>query len=187
MAPLEDCYAPERAPDAATAEREHAEQAARLADAGVDVLLLETMGTVREAVGAVKGASRTGLPLLVSFICGKGTALLGGEPLADGVRAAEAAGADAVLVNCTSVDSMLACLDMLSRTTALPIGCYPNAGAPDLASGSWRFDAGMTPERFAHAGLTWVQAGAQIIGGCCGTGPEHIRALRESLPPVLLE
>jgi len=187
IAPLEDCYAPERAPETAVAEREHAEQAARLADAGVDLILAETMGTAREAVAAARGAARTGLPLLVSFICGKGAALLGGEPLADAVRAVEAAGADAVLVNCTSVDAMPALLDTLSRTTSLPIGCYPNAGLPDLASGTWRFDSAMTPERFARAGLAWVQAGAQIVGGCCGTGPSHIRALRETLPPVLLE
>ena len=187
IAPLEDCYAPERAPDAAAAEREHAEQARRLADAGADLLLVETMGTIRESVAAAKGAAQTGLPLLVSFICGDGAVLLGGEPLADAARAVEAAGVDAILVNCTGVDAMAACLDTLSRSTSLPIGCFPNAGSPDLASGVWRFDSTMTPERFAHEGLTWVQAGAQIVGGCCGTGPAHIRALRDLLPPVLLE
>jgi methionine synthase I (cobalamin-dependent) len=45
----------------------------------------------------------------------------------------------------------------------------------------------MTPERFARQALEWVRGGAQIVGGCCGTGPEHIRALRQALPPVLLE
>lgn len=187
IAPLEDCYAPERAPDTATAQREHAEQARRLAEAGADVLLLETMGTVGEAVAAATGAARNGLPLFVSFLCRDGATLLGGDPLADAVRAVEAAGADAVLVNCTAVDAMPACLDTLSRSTSLPIGCFPNAGSPDLSSGTWHFDSAMTPERFARAGLTWVQAGAQIVGGCCGTGPDHIRALRDSLPPVLLE
>ena len=145
------------------------------------------MGTIRESVAAAKGAARTGLPLLVSFICGDGAVLLGGEPLADAVRRVEAAGVDAILVNCTGVDAMTVCLDTLSRTTSLPIGCFPNVGSPDLSSVTWRFDASMTPERFAHEGLTWVQAGAQIVGGCCGTGPAHIRALRDSLPPVLLE
>ena len=187
IAPLEDCYAPERVPDTATAQREHAEQARRLAEAGADLLLVETMGTIREAVAAATGAARTGLPLFVSFICRDGAALLGGEPLSDAVRAAEAAGAVAILVNCTGVDAMPACLDTLSRSTSLPIGCFPNAGSPDLAAGTWHFDSAMTPERFARAGLTWVQAGAQIVGGCCGTGPAHVRALREALPSLLLE
>jgi S-methylmethionine-dependent homocysteine/selenocysteine methylase len=187
IAPLEDCYAPDRAPDAAVAEREHAEQARRLAEAGADLLLVETMGTIREAVAAVTGAARTGLPLLVSFICRDGATLLGGDPLADAVRAVEGAGVDAILVNCTGVNAMAAGLDTLSRSTSLPIGCFPNAGSPDLASGSWRFDSTITPDRFAREGLTWVQAGAQIVGGCCGTGPAHIRALRDLLPPVLLE
>jgi methionine synthase I (cobalamin-dependent) len=103
------------------------------------------------------------------------------------VREVAARGADAVLVNCTPVDLMPGCLDAMSRTTSLPIGCYPNAGAPDLSSGGWRFDSTMTPERFAQSGLEWVRRGAQIVGGCCGTGPGHIRALRQALPPVLLE
>lgn len=187
MAPLEDCYAPEQVPSGDAPAREHAEQAARLARAGVDLLIVETMGTIREAVAAVEGAKRTGLPVFVSFICRSGAELLGGEPLGDAVHEVAARGADAVLVNCTAVDLMSPCLDAMSRATSLPIGCYPNAGAPELSSGGWTFDPSMTPERFAQSGLEWVRRGAQIVGGCCGTGPEHIRALRDSLPPVLLE
>ncbi len=187
MAPLEDCYAPELVPPALAADREHAEQAERLARAGAELLLVETMGTIREAVAAVRAAKKTGLLVLASFICRNGSEILGGELLADAVRGVEAIGADAVLVNCTPVDVMPLCLDAMSRATSLPIGCYPNAGTPEMAKGTWQFDPSMSPERFAGSAQEWLRRGAQIVGGCCGTGPDHIRALRESLPPVLLE
>jgi S-methylmethionine-dependent homocysteine/selenocysteine methylase len=187
MAPLEDCYAPELAPSGAVAAREHTEQAARLAASGADLLILETMGTIGEAVAAVEGGRQTGLPILASFICRSGSELLSGEALADAVRAVAEGGADAVLVNCTPIDLMPLCLDAMSRVTSLPIGCYPNAGGPNSASGGWTFDPAMDPERFARSGLEWVRHGAQIVGGCCGTGPAHIHALRQALPPVLLE
>lgn len=189
LAPLEDCYRPEEAPPPGEAEREHAAQAALLREAGADLLLVETMNTIAEARAAVRGAVATGLPVAVSFICRSEREILSGEPLADAARAvaAERPAPAAVLVNCTPADRAAGCLETLSRAIRLPIGCYPNAGAPDLAEGSWRFDAALTPERFAALAGTWIRAGAQIVGGCCGTGPDHIRALREALPPVLVE
>lgn len=187
IAPLEDCYRPELTPPADALEREHAEQAERLARAGAELILVETMGTTREAVAAVRGAKRTGLLVFASFICRSAEEILSGEPLADAVRGVATYGADAVLVNCTPVEMVPGCLDVIARSTSLPIGCYPNAGAPEMASGTWRFDPAMTPVRFAEAAGEWVRQGARIVGGCCGTGPEHIHALRAALPPVLLE
>jgi S-methylmethionine-dependent homocysteine/selenocysteine methylase len=187
MAPLEDCYRPDLAPPADVAGAEHAAQAARLARAGVDLILAETMNTIAEARVAVRGAVATGLPVLVSFICAGGRALLSGEDLAAAVREVAAAGADAVLVNCVPPPVAAGCLDAIAAATGLPRGAYANAGAPDLAAGTWSFDAGWPPERFATAALDWVRRGALIVGGCCGTAPAHIRALRSALPPVLIE
>lgn len=187
LAPLEDCYRPEAAPAEDVAEREHAEQADRLARAGADFILVETMNTIAEARAAARGAARAGLPVVVSFICRNEREILSGEPLGDAAREVAAAGSTAVLVNCTPVGVVAGCLDTLGRAVTLPIGCYPNAGEPDLDSGSWRFDPALTPERFAALALGWVRAGAQIVGGCCGTGPAHVRALRDALPPVLVE
>ncbi len=187
LAPLEDFYRPELAPPAAEAEREHAAQAVRLARAGVDAILAETLNTISEARAAVRGARRAGLPVLVSFICRSESELLSGEPLAEAVRAVAAEEPDAVLVNCTPPDVVTRCLDVIARATPLPRGAYANAGAPDLAAGTWRPDAAWTPERFARAAVEWVRRGAQIVGGCCGTTPAHIRAIRDTLPPVLVE
>ncbi len=187
LAPLEDCYRPDLAPASDVAEREHREQAARLVRSGAEVLLVETMNSIGEAVSAVRGARASGLPVLVSFICRSPVEIWSGESLAAAVRAVEPLGPDAILVNCTPSDLASGCVETIARATDIPTGCYPNAGGPDFEEGTWRFDPAMTPERFAAAAGEWVRNGAQIVGGCCGTGPEHVRALRAVLPPVLVE
>jgi len=187
LAPLEDCYRPDLAPGAEQAEREHAEQAVRLARQGVDLILIETMNTIAEARAALRGAKPAGVPVLVSFICKSEREIWNGESLADAVRAVEPFKPDAILVNCVSPGVVADCLGEMSRATRFPLGCYPNAGEPNMAEGTWNFDPQWTPERFAGAAAGWVARGAQIVGGCCGIGPDHIRALRLALPPVLVE
>jgi S-methylmethionine-dependent homocysteine/selenocysteine methylase len=187
MAPLEDCYKPELSPAAPDAEREHRDQAERLARAGAELLLIETVGTAAEAAAAVRAARTTDLPVWISFLCKSGTELMSGEPLASAVRLVTTLTPDAVLVNCVPVAIATECLEVMGRASALPYGCYANAGSPDMGRSTWCFDPEMTPERFAEAAAGWLQRGAQIVGGCCGTGPDHIRALRDALPPVLME
>ena len=187
LAPLEDCYRPDQAPDPEQNLREHTEQASFLARCGVDLILAETMNSISEAMAAVRGARTTDLPVLVSFICKDGSSLLSGEPLADAVNAVEPLRPDAILVNCVGPETAAECLLTMGRATRIPLGCYPNAGEPNMEEGSWCFDSAWTPERFAESAGTWVSRGAQIVGGCCGTGPDHIRALRLALPPVLVE
>jgi len=187
LAPLEDCYRPDLAPEPPVAEREHAEQAVRLARQGVDLILIETMNNTAEAKAALRGAKAAGVPVLVSFICKSAREIVSGELLADAVAAVEPFKPDAILVNCVAPGTVADCLGEMSRATRLPLGCYPNAGEPNMAEGTWRFDPEWTPERFAEAAAGWVARGAQIVGGCCGVGPDHIRALRLALPPVLVE
>jgi S-methylmethionine-dependent homocysteine/selenocysteine methylase len=187
LAPLEDCYRSDLAPPPDVAEREHAEQAVRLARQGVDLILIETMNTVAEARAAVRGAKGAGVPVLVSFLCKSPREIWSGESLGDAVRAVEPFKPDAILVNCIPPEWAGDCLGEMSRVTRLPIGCYPNAGAPNMAEGTWQFDPAWTPQRLAEAAVGWVSRGAQIVGGCCGVGPDHIRALRVALPPVLVE
>lgn len=187
LAPLEDCYRPDLMPEAAVAEREHAEQAVRLARRGVDLILIETMNSIAEAKAAMRGAKPTGLPVLVSFLCRNARELWSGERIEDAVRAVEALKPEAILVNCVAPDIAADLVAEMARVTRLPLGCYPNAGEPDLAQETWNFDPSWTPTRFAEAAALWVARGAQLVGGCCGTGPDHIRALRLALPPVLVE
>jgi enediyne biosynthesis protein CalE2 len=186
LGPLEDCYRPQDVPPRADLEREHRDQALRLARAGADLLLLETFNAAEEAAVAADAASRSGVPFMVSFVCRSGSELLSGESLADAVRGVEPHGPLAVLVNCTPLADTPKCLETMARAARIPVGCYPNAGAVS-ASGAWSFDPSVTPERFASLAGDWIRLGAQVLGGCCGTTPEHIRALRAALPPVLVE
>ena len=176
---LEDCYRPDLVPDAQALAREHAEHAANLALAGVDAILIETMNTIREAVAAARAARAASLPFLVSFACWEGDALLGGEALAEALAAVAAEGPLALLVNCLPASNVSACLPAL-RAAGLPFGVYANLGAPGVTSGAGRTEH-YDPDAFAERAELWIRAGARIVGGCCGTTPEHIRAIAARL------
>jgi len=179
--PLEDCYRPDLVPDEAALASEHAEHCANLAAAGVDAILCETHNSLREACAAARAASATGLPVLVSFVCWEGATLLSGERLADAVLAVRTLRPAALLVNCLPPSNVMACLEVLAGA-GLPFGVYANLGAPDDATGFRRSEE-VTPLRFAAAAAEWVAAGARLVGGCCGTTPAHIEAIRQSLRP----
>jgi S-methylmethionine-dependent homocysteine/selenocysteine methylase len=181
IAPLEDCYSPELVPGADALADEHAEHASVLARAGADLLLVETMNTIREARAAVRAARATGLATWVSFVCAPGARLLSGEPLGEALGAVAPLGPQAVLVNCLPPDDASACLPLLHET-GLPFGVYANLGAP-TADGGFRRSAECPPAAFAAHALAWTQAGARIVGGCCGTTPDHLRAVSRRLAP----
>lgn len=179
--PLEDCFSPQRVPDRDALDREHAEHARNLARAGVDGVLAETMNTVREAVAAARAARDADLPVLVSFTCWTGTRLLSEEPLEEAIEAVRETGPVAVLVNCLPPGNVPTCLGVLSKS-GLPFGAYPNLGAPvdspdDDAVVSRSDDH--TPAELALRAGDWIASGARIIGGCCGTTPEHVAALAQ--------
>jgi S-methylmethionine-dependent homocysteine/selenocysteine methylase len=175
LAPLEDCYQPDRSPPAP--RDEHRALAEVLADAGCDRILCETFPHVGEAVIAVEEALRTGLPAWVALTAGPSADLLSPEEIAEGGRRAVDAGASAVLVNCVpAVDTLRFVEALAAAELGVPIGAYANAGSVDDRIG-WRSDAEMGPARYASLAVTWWEAGATILGSCCGTGPAHIRAL----------
>jgi S-methylmethionine-dependent homocysteine/selenocysteine methylase len=179
--PLEDCYRPDLVPDDAALAIEHREHCQNLAAAGVDAILCETHNTLREALAAVSAARATGLPVLVSFVCWEGATLLSGERLGDAARAVRELGPAAVLVNCLPPSNASACLAVLADV-GIPFGIYANLGAPDDTTGFRRSES-IGPERFAEAAAGWVAAGARLVGGCCGTTPAHIAAIRRRLRP----
>jgi S-methylmethionine-dependent homocysteine/selenocysteine methylase len=182
MAPLEDCYSPELVPGDEALREEHAEHAGRLADAGVDFLLLETMGTLREAAAAAEAASETGLEFVVSFLCRGEGSLYGGETLGEAVRLIMRLSPAAVSLNCVSPGSMGVLLANLRSALRgipgggnFPIGLYANVGAPGGEHGT-RLLQDVGPAVYAEFARSWARAGASLVGGCCGTTPEHIRA-----------
>ncbi len=177
--PLEDCFRPDLVPDAASLAREHAEHARNLAAAGVDAILAETMNSAREALAAARAARGVGLPVLVSFVCGPGAALLSGEPLALALARLAPEEPAALLVNCLPPSAVEPCLGPLSAS-GLPFGVYPNLGAPAPGASGGRSEE-LSPEELARRAESWVRAGARLVGGCCGTQPAHIRAIASRL------
>jgi len=179
---LEDCYRPDLVPDDAALASEHREHVAHLVDAGVDGVLVETMNTIREAVIATRAVRDAGADALVSFVCWEGATLLSGEPLAEAVAAVEGEAPLAVLVNCLPPKNVAPCLTVLAAQ-ARPFGAYANLGDPEDTTGFTR-DEDCTPDAFAAHAAEWLAAGAQLVGGCCGTTPDHLRAIAQRLEPV---
>ena len=179
-APLEDCYRPDCVPPPATLEREHAQHCEALAGGGADWILVETMGTVREARAATAAATSTGLPVLVSLIgAASGPRLLSGEPAEAAIEALVPLAPAALLVNCVPVGPLDSWLPVL-RDSGLPFGVSPNLGAPGADPAAARSDH-LSPRAFAALATRWVAAGAQLVGGCCGTQPAHLSAVNAVL------
>lgn len=186
LAPLEDCYSPERTPADDALAREHAEQATNLAAAGVDCILAETMPTVREAMAAARAAVATGLPTWVGFVCDSEGKLLSGESVAEAAEGVLPLGPAGLLINCTPTPEVHRALAALRKAAGdMPLGAYGNIGRPDPQQG-WVTTDAADPEAYARYAETWLSSGARLIGGCCGTTPDHIAALRKLLdrPPA---
>ena len=168
IAPLEDCYRPDLSPGLASRE-EHRELARVLADAGADVLLCETFPDEREIVVAVEEAVRTGLETWASILPMRpGT-------LRETARACVAAGARVVLVNCVAAKDTLPLVAELADL-GIPCGAYANAGGEDAGIG-WGTDPETGARAYEALARSWIDAGASVVGGCCGTGPAHIARL----------
>ncbi len=187
MSPLEHCFRPDLSPPEAAAAAEHGAIANLLAAEGVDLLLLESMNTTGEARAAAEAALATGLPVWVSFVIGPEGEILSGEALADGAKAMDALGVDAILVNCAPPDDLSRAIPKLRSATAGAVGAFAQVGA--FNPPSWKFEfhpqfsgtEAWPPERYTEKPEGWPEAGASILGGCCGTTPAHIRALKAAL------
>ncbi len=176
MAPIEDCYRPDLSPGAA-ARSQHHQVASALANAGCDVLLCETFANGAEAVVAVEEAMATGLSVWLSLTAGPFADLLPPAELARIGKDAVSTGVERLLVNCiaaTQIDPYVEAISALG----VPVGVYANAGREEDALG-WGATSPRAAEAYAVLAERWRDAGASVIGGCCGTGPLHIRALAD--------
>lgn len=153
------------------------EQAAALLAAGVDLFVVETMMSLQECRAALLAIREIcDLPVMVSLTYNEdGRTLYGTDP-ATAVIVLQSLGADAVGLNCsTGPEAMLPFVEQMAEYAAVPILAKPNAGMPELVDGRTVYRT--APERFAELGTKLIEAGAAIVGGCCGTTPAHIRAL----------
>ena len=157
------------------------EQANVVADAGADLFVVETMMSLQECRAAVIAIREVcDLPIMVSLTYNPdGRTLYGTDP-ATATVVLQSLGADAIGINCsTGPEDMIEPVEKMVEYATIPILAKPNAGLPELENGVTVYKTG--PEEFASCGKKLVEAGASIIGGCCGTTPEHIRALKEAV------
>lgn len=160
------------------------EQAKIIAEAGADLFVVETMMSLQECRAAVLAIREVcDLPVMVSLTYNEdGRTLYGTDPVT-AVVVMQSLGADAVGMNCsTGPEAMLETIAKMAEYAAIPLLAKPNAGMPELIDGQTVFN--VEPEEFAEVGKKLVEEGAAIIGGCCGTTPEHIRALKEAVKGI---
>ena len=177
------------------------EQATILADAGVDVLALEMMDSTSYGMAAIEAATETGLPVWlgmspVRFPSGRLGTYSADKPCIMPDEDPDAPDAFQQLVEAyagvhprlAAVFLMHVTLDVVHDALAIvrghfpdsPVGVYAEVG--EYHAPNWVFDDEVTPERYLREARAWADAGVQLIGGCCGTGPDHVRGLAGGLP-----
>ena len=159
-------------------------QAQALLKGGVDLISIETMFSLEEALAALRAAKRLGDVLVIAALTfnrtKKGFFTMMGEGVKQAVSAFEAAGADVIASNCSlGSRDMIDLTKELRAATRKPILIQPNAGKPVTQKGVTSYQ--QTPAEFAQDGKEIKNSGADMIGGCCGTNPEFIRALAHTL------
>ncbi len=156
-------------------------QSKSLADAGSDAIIIETMTDVNELAVAVEAAASVKLPVIASMSFTKDVNrddyhTVMGVDIKTFVIRAEECGTSIICVNCgTGPNDILKVVERIAALTSLPVMAEPNAGLPRYENGQTFYR--QSPEEFASKAVLIFKAGALIVGGCCGTTPEHIRKL----------
>lgn len=177
VAPVEDCYYPERVPDDDALLDEHRQMAAWLASAAPDLAWIETINTVREGRAACRAMREAGMAAAVSFVTAERGTLLSGEPLEAAVEAVEEFEPMAIGLNCIPPEGVTRLLPRLREMTKRPVAVYAHLGNPEPITG-WSFSSEVSPVEYGKYARQWWSQGANIVGGCCGTTPEHVRAVK---------
>lgn len=153
------------------------QQIQALLEAKADGILFETFYDLEEMLIAIKIARKlSDVPIIAQFAVEEVGRTLDGYSISEAFARAQAEGADIVGFNCrVGPNGILRAIDKLSDRQAIPLSVFPNAGIPDYVDGKYTYMA--TPEYFAENALKFADRGARIVGGCCGTTPEHIAAI----------
>ncbi|MCX8011112.1 MAG: bifunctional homocysteine S-methyltransferase/methylenetetrahydrofolate reductase [Ignavibacteria bacterium] len=158
------------------------EQIQGLIDGGVDLIILETFALAKELVQAVRAVKELDneIPIIAQVTINDDGNLLSGAPLERFVDKLVEYKIDAIGLNCSvGPKAMLDALEYLRTLTSLPISIQPNAGAPQNIGGRNIYLT--SPEYMAEYAKRFIQSGASIVGGCCGTNPNHIKAMRRAI------
>ena len=182
IAPVMHLFRPDLSPSQDDCLTHHSECVEILSDCGVDFIFFESMNNTREAQAALQAAAEFDLPVWMSFVPGMDGNLLNGEPLLDAANLARSQGAKAVLVSAASLSMITKSLPNIINGSPCGakaiVGRYsPPSWKPDFYPNFVDTDK-VSPEKYAQEVNSWLDQGAQIVGGSSGTTPEHISALR---------
>lgn len=183
MTTLDWCFRPDMAPSADAMRAEYRETIQAFKDGGADLMLFETFNSSREARMALDAAREVGIPAWISFVCDWKGRLLNGETMAQLREGLAGAEPDALMFNCAPVPDITLALRELSKDYRKPMGGYAHVGRFDPPD--WMFTDEYPPDQYLVAAREWASLGAQVLGGCCGTTPMHIEALKKGLPGSL--
>jgi len=173
---LEDCYRPDLVPPEDELRTEHSERIHHLVNCDVDLILVETINSIREALVIAKLATITGTPVVLSFVCDQHGKLLSTESLTRAAEKLLPLGICALGINCGPTPYLAKPLSELQAACGedFPLIAYGNIGYADEKQG-WINTDSEDPQAYCDYASLWP---AKIIGGCCGTTPEHISKLR---------
>lgn len=158
------------------------EQVKTLADAGIDLIAAETMINIEETLAAVDAANSVcDLPIMCTMTVEADGSIFSGGNAIEAAVSLEAAGADAVGINCSvGPDQLVSVVRSIKENVSIPVIAKPNAGMPTIDDkGNAVYS--MNPEDFASYMKILIENGASVVGGCCGTTPAFIRALHDSI------
>jgi S-methylmethionine-dependent homocysteine/selenocysteine methylase len=179
LSTLEDCYRPDLVPPDDELLDEHSDRLLDLIECGVDLILIETINSIREAVIMTKLAALTGTPVVVSFACDQTGSILSGETLTEAAGYLLPLGISAIGVNCGPTPNLAKPLAELQAVCGqdFPLIAYGNIGYADEEAG-WVNTDSENPKTYCEYAIHWP---VKIVGGCCGTTPEHIAQLKLAL------
>ena len=180
IAPLEDCYEPDLFPGIEFPQREFRELAIWLQDAGIDVILFETMGSWPEIKTALSATVDLQIPRWLSLILKNSNTLLDGTNLLNVLSEIKDYGIEMVLLNCSLCSVTADAVDLLLTNWKGAWGVYPNVGVA-MPTKEGVIEEKLTIKEFAKEINTYLTSGANVVGGCCGSNPDYIRAAREAI------
>lgn len=166
-------------------KRDYTEQLSALLEEGVDGIMFETFYDMEEMKLALQivRALDDRIPIICQFAVEESNRTKDGLRLLDAFRLLREEGADVVGLNCRmGPNGLMRAMEEVTGRLALPMSAFPNAGLPDYVDGRYNFVA--TADYMAESAVRFAELGARMIGGCCGTTPEHIRAIAQALAGV---
>jgi S-methylmethionine-dependent homocysteine/selenocysteine methylase len=158
-------------------------QASIMAAAGADLLMLEMMIDVDRMLVALKAAQSSGLPVWVGITCEPNAeglmCLRNGDSLIDALDSLNNRNLALVSIMHTEVKFIDTCIEIMKSHWSSAIGVYAHSGRSDESTGVWTYNDTISPEDYCTAANRWLKQGVQVIGGCCGIGPRHIREIQQ--------